>query len=363
MAKNDERVSYIQQRLLNQGIATPKHKRAADVVEWLGAVQAQEYQPAKWALGLRMRAATDESVERAVEDGEILRTHVMRPTWHFVAAADLRWMQALTGPHVQRAMVNYQRQLELDTAMMTRATSLFERVLRDRQYLTRLELAERLRRAGMNLSGIRMAHAALYAELEAVICSGPRRGKLPTYGLVAERAPDQRDLSGDEALAELTRRFFRSHGPATIRDFVWWSGLATSAARRGLDMIRAKRHDLDGCTYYWTRASSAVRRTAAAAVHLLPIYDEYLVAYRDRVLVPHGPSKIAAIKGHTVTFQHALVIDGGVAGTWRQTRTPRALVVAVTPLRRLTSPERREIEAAGQRYEQFLQSPVKVAIG
>ena len=158
--------------------------------------------------------------------------------------------------------------------------------------------------------------------------------------LVAERAPGQRDFSGDEALAELTRRFFRSHGPATIRDFVWWSGLATSAARRGLDIIARKAQDLDGCTYYRTSGSSIVRRTAAAAVHLLPIYDEYLVSYRDRVLVPHGPSKIAAVPGHTVTFQHALVIDGRVAGTWRMTRTARALAIAVTPLRRLTAVER-----------------------
>ena len=360
MAKSRERAGFIQQRLLNQGIAVPTHTRAAKVVEWLGAVQAQEYQPAKWALGLRMRDATDEAVERAVEDGEILRTHVMRPTWHFVAAADLRWMQALTGPHVQRAMRNYQRQLGMDAAMLKRATALFERALRDRTYLTRPELAERLRRAGMDLPGIRMAHAAMHAELEAVICSGPRRGKLTTYGLVAERAPEQRDLAGDEALAELTRRFFRSHGPATIRDFVWWSGLATSAARRGLDIIRAKRHDLDGCTYYRTGAASTVRRASAAAVLLLPIYDEYLVAYRDRMLVPHGPSKIAAVPGHTVTFQHALVIDGCVAGTWRMSRAARALAIAVTPLRRLTATEHRGIVAAGQRYERFLRFPVAI---
>ncbi len=360
MAKTSERAGFIQQRLSNQGITVPRHKHAADVVEWLGAVQAQEYQPAKWALGLRLRGGTDAAVERALEAGEILRTHVMRPTWHFVAAADLRWMQGLTGPHVQRATATYRRQLELDAPMMQRATRLFERALRDRTYLTRPELAERLRRAGLALSGVRLAHAALYAELEAVICSGPRRGKLPTYGLLAERAPNQRALSGDEALAELTRRFFRSHGPATIRDFVWWSGLSTAAARRGLDMIDAKHDELDGCAYYRTSASSAAGPRAAAAVHLLPIYDEYLVAYRDRVLVPHGPSKIAAVPGHSVTFQHALVIDGRVAGTWRMTRGARSVAIAVTPLRRLTPTEQRGVVAAAQRYERFLQIPVQL---
>jgi hypothetical protein len=363
MAMSRESSGLIKQRLLNQGIAAPTRRRPADVVAWLGAVQAQEYQPAKWALGLRIRDATDAAVERAVEDGEILRTHVMRPTWHFVAAPDLRWMQALTGPHVQRLMRNYQRQLELEPAMLTRAAALFERALRDRQYLTRPELAERLVRAGMHLAGVRMAHATMHAELEAVICSGPRRGKVATYGLVAERAPDQRDLSGDEALAELTRRFFRSHGPATIRDFVWWSGLATSAARRGLDIIRAKHEELGGCTYYRTAAPSAIRG-AKTAVHLLPIYDEYLVAYRDRLLVPHGPSKVAAVPGHTVTFQHALVIDGRVAGTWRiRKRTPRQLAIEVTPLRRLTAAERRGVVSAGECYQRFLESPVAIVFG
>jgi hypothetical protein len=226
--------------------------------------------------------------------------------------------------------------------------------------LTRVELAERLRRANLPLSGIRLAHAAMYAELESVICSGPRAGKHSTYALVAERAPAPRDLSGDEALAELARRFFRSHGPATIRDFVWWSGLPTADARRGIEIIRAKRHELDGVTY-WTVGSGVVAR-AADPVHLLPIYDEYLVAYRDRTLVPHGPAKIAARPGHSVTFQHALLIEGEVAGTWRTWRGVRRVSISVTPLRRLTARERREIEAAGARHARFLGVPVAMTI-
>jgi hypothetical protein len=254
----------------------------------------------------------------------------------------------------------YQRQLGLETSTLTKATALFERVLRDGQYLTRIELGERLRRANLPLAGIRLAHAAMYAEFESVICSGPRAGKHSTYALVAERAPAPRDLSGDEALAELTRRFFRSHGPATIRDFVWWSGLPTAEARRGIDIIRAKRHEIDGLTY-WTVGSGVVVH-AADHVHLLPIYDEYLVAYRDRALVPHGPAKIAARPGHSVTFQHALLIDGEVAGTWRTSRGARQVSVTVTPLRRLTVRERREIENAGARHARFLGVPVAMAI-
>jgi hypothetical protein len=344
----------IAQRLANQGITRMRHRHPADAVQWLGAVQAQEYQPAKWALGLRTRGATDGSIERAFEDGQILRTHVMRPTWHFVAAEDLRWMQRLTGPRLHRGIATYRRQLQLEPSMLRRALGMIERWLGDGGCLTRAEIAERLRRAGTTLSGVRLAHALMYGELEAVICSGPRRGKQFTYGLVAARARKSRELSGDAALAELTRRYFRSHGPASVRDFVWWSGLATADARRGLDLIGAKSRDADGCTY-WTIGSTASSRSSAA-VHLLPIYDEYLVAYRDRLLVPHGPPSIAVRPGHSVTFQHALIAGGRVAGTWRVQHGARAVSIAVTPMRRLTAAERRGVTAAAERYVRFLGS-------
>ena len=352
----------IQQRLTNQGIARPRFRRADEVVAWLGAVQAQEYQPSKWALGLRLRGATDADVERAVTGGEILRTHVLRPTWHYVAAADLVWMQRLTGPRVQRAMEVYRRQLELDGATMQRATTVFERALRDRRHLTRPELGERLRRAGIALSGVRLMHAALYAELEAVICSGPRADKHATYALVAERVVRPLDLAGDEALAELTRRFFRSHGPATIRDFVWWSGLRTADARRGLDIIRAAPRELDGHVY-WSVPSRTASLVAADSVHLLPIYDEYLVAYRDRLAVPHGPATLATSAAGSVTFQHAVVIDGHVAGTWRVDRSRSAQVLRVIPLRRLAAAECRGLEAEAEHYGRFTGISVSLSIG
>ena len=346
---------------MNQSITQPRHRRAADVVEWMGAVQAQEYEAAKWGLGQRMKNAGDAAVEREFEEGRILRTHVMRPTWHFVAAADIRWMQMLTAPRVLRTLATYDRRMELDPPTRTRAAKVFERALRDHQYLTRAELGERLRRSGLPMTGMRLAHAAAHAELRAVICSGPRRGRQFTYALVAERAPKARELSRDEALAELTRRFFRSHGPATIRDFVWWSGLTTADARRGLDITQADQHIADGHTY-WTIGSAGTRQRRPAGVHLLPIYDEYVVAYRDRTLVPHGPSRIAAAPGQSVTFQHALVIAGRIAGTWRMTRGPRTMSIAVTPLRRLTAAEKTGVTAAALEYERFLGTPVAIRI-
>jgi hypothetical protein len=349
------------QRLRNHSLVPARHRTAAAVVEWLGAVQGQEYEPAKWGLALRMKAAADATIERAFEEGRILRTHVMRPTWHFVTPADIRWMLELTGPRVQRVMAPYNRHLELDAATMTRGTAIIERALGDRQYLTRTELGERLQRAGLAMAGTRLAHLAMHAEQEGVICSGPRRGKKSTYALIAERAPDARRLSRDESIAELTRRFVRSHAPATIRDLVWWSGLTTAEAKRGLEIVKAARLEIDGHVY-WTLGSSSIDPSPVeSGAHFLPIYDEYLVSYRDRVAVPHGPSTIARPVGF-VTFQHALILAGQVAGTWRVSRKPGGVTIDATLLRPLKRGERPMIAGAAERYGKFVGAPVSLSV-
>src|SRR5688572_10595268 len=214
-----------QQRLTQNQFATPE-----EIVAWMGAVQAQDYLGTKWALGLRMQNGTDDALEQAFNEGRILRTHLMRPTWHFVTPADIRWLLELTGPRVQQRMAPYNRHLELDARTFIRALQVFERSLRDHQYLTRTELSERLAGAGLPMKGQRLAHVCLEAELDGLVCSGPRRDKKFTYALLAERAPDAPRMSRDESLAALSRRFFTSHAPATVRDFVWWSGLTTADA-------------------------------------------------------------------------------------------------------------------------------------
>lgn len=352
------------QRLRNQYLTRTGFRESGDVVAWFGAVQAQEFEPAKWGLRLRMKnRPISGEIQRAFDQGSILRTHVMRPTWHFVTPADIRWLLELTGPRVQRLMATYDRQLGLDQRTLLRSTGLIEAALGDRHYLTRAELGERLRRAGLTLDGVRLAHAAMYAELEGVICSGPRRGKQSTYALIAERAPAAVSLSRDEALATLARRYFASHGPATIRDFVWWSGLTTADAKRGLEMNKARRQELDGLTY-WTIGNSARGVTGDDSVHLLPIYDEYIVAYRDREAVPHAPSRISSRSRSTesVTFQHALIISGRVAGTWRRMPRERGGAIEVVLLRRLSRIELQAVRDAATRYEHFLSTPIRCSI-
>jgi hypothetical protein len=351
------------QRLRNQHIATRGLRRAADIVSWFGAMQAQEYEPAKWALGLRMQdGAVAVDVQQAIDAGHILRTHVMRPTWHFVAAIDIRWLLELTAPRVHRILSYYNRALELDARTLTRAAGVIERALRDGRHLTRDELADSLQRARLAMAGYRLARVVMHAELEGVICSGCRRDRQSTYALLGERAPNARPLPREEALATLGQRFFRSHGPATIRDFAWWSGLTTADGKRAAEMTRARPETIDGLTY-WTVGQSPRGTARDQSVHLLPIYDEYLVAYRDRKAVPHGPSAGASASTESVTFQHAIVIAGQVSGTWRLTRSPHAVQIRATLRRRLKSTERHALSSALKRYEGFLGLPIVFSIG
>ena len=355
MSRADGYPAIVDLRLQNQRITHPA-RSPEGVVAWMGAVQAQEYGPAKSGLSIRAAQRTTEgAVERAIDQGRILRTHLLRPTWHFVTAADIRWMLELTAPHVHRVMSSYDRKLGLDMSVMTRALAVFERALGDNGYLTRRELGAYLDRAGLPDKSMHLAHIAMYAELEGLICSGPRRGKQFTYALLADRAPNAKRLPRDEALAELTRRYLRSHGPATVRDFVWWSGLRTTDAKRGLEMNCAKSLDIEGLKYWTLGRASGRRRRAMDPVHLLPIYDEYLVAYRDHRIVPRP----AYLLGN---FQHALLIGGQVTGTWRTVAGRSGGVLKVDTLRRLTGAERRGIAQAVTRYRRFLGVPVSLSV-
>jgi hypothetical protein len=350
-----------QQRLHNQYVTRQGPTDPEEMVRWMGAVQAQEYPFAKWALALRMRGSgTSAAIERAFDEGRILRTHVMRPTWHFVTPADIRWMLDLTAPRVHRAMASYNRKQGLDAPTLTKAMTSLERALHGGQSRTRTELALELERSRVTAMGVRLALLMLHAELEGLVCSGPRRGKQFTYALLSERAPGSLRLPREEALAELTKRYFSSHAPATVRDFVWWSGLTVADARRGLEMNRARSEVVDGLTY-WRVGRQAQGRPLSGMVHLLPIYDEYIIAYRDRVAVPHGPSTFRPV-ARGVTFQHALIIRGEVTGTWRMTRHGSASAVEVFPLRPLSRPERAGIAERGEQYARFVGVPVPLSI-
>jgi hypothetical protein len=363
LTKNND---ILRQRQLNHRLTRSEFRRPSDVVASLGAVQAQDYPAAKWALGLRAPALTDEDVESAFTDGRILRTHVLRPTWHFVAPADIRWMLALTGPRIDANNALYYRRLGLDGAVLARSRGILERALRDGTYLTRVEVGAALRRARINVQGQALAHLMMHAELGGLVCSGPRRDRQFTYALVEERAPRARKLTRDEALGELTRRYFSSHGPATLKDYVWWSGLTAGDARRGIEIAAQdlEKQVTDERTW-WAAPPAAVVRTARLTreAHLLPNYDEYLVAYRDRDAVA-GPSRVGPGGPSGVdVFAHTLIIGGRVAGSWTRTHGRDSARVDVVTDRRLTVSDRRAISAAGDRYGRFMKQPVVCAQG
>jgi len=344
------------QRLVGKPFASPE-----EVVRWLGAVQSQDYAGAKWAIAQRTRACSDADLDRAYADGRILRTHVLRPTWHFVLPDDIRWMLALTAPGVRARMAYYDRQLALDDAVFRRSQAVLEKALAGGQALTREELGRALAGAGVRAAGQRLGHLMMRAELDAVITSGPRRGKQFTYALLDERAPPGRTLGRDEALAALAGRYFASHGPALAHDFAWWSGLSVGDARRGIEAVapRLASAAVDGKTYWFTPGARNAVRVAPHVVHLLPNYDEATVAYRD-----HAPSLAGAAPTFTarpeMVMNHVVVVGGRVVGGWRRVPGKAAMVVETILATRLPAAAQKQLEAAAARFAKFLGLPVKL---
>jgi hypothetical protein len=338
-----------QQRLSQNPLASPE-----EVVGWLGAVQSQEYLGALWSLGLRTQGATDDAIERAFDEGAILRTHVMRPTWHFVTPADIRWLLELTAPRVRAASAYGYRRFELDEALLSRSVEIIAGALEGGRYLARAELGEALAKTGIEASGTRLAHIAMWAELEAVVCSGPRRGKQFTYALLAERAPGAARLSRDEALAELARRYFTGHGPATPRDFAWWSGLTLADARDGVELAAPHLgHEVIDGELYWFSASELPSAEPCSEGFLLPTFDEYLVGYDGFDRARRGGQDESA-----VAFLSPLVIGGRIVGSWRRTFSQGEVVVEVAPFDPLTAGEAEAVAAAARRYSEFLGLPL-----
>lgn len=339
-------------RLHNQRIENTPFKTPSEVVAWLGAVQAQDYAGAKWAIGLRSQGVTDADVEQAFTDGKILRTHVLRPTWHFVTPEDIRWLLKLTAPRVHAFNAYQYRQLELNDAIFKRSHNVLIKTFQGGKQLTRSELATALEKAGISAKGSRLAHVIMHAELEGIICSGARRGKQFTYALLEERAPNAKSLDKDEALTELVKRYFSSHGPATIQDFVWWSGLTVTETKVGLE--NAKSHliqeTIEGQTYWF---SPNINSSTSSKIHLLPWLDEFLVAYKDRsaVLESVNAKRVNAGGG---MLNPTMISNGQVVGTWKSLLKKDTAILHLTPFRPLEETQKHSLAATVERYGVFL---------
>ena len=354
-------------RLRNQRVTGEKLKTAADVVAWLGCVQAQEYSLAKWSLGMRVAEGSlhDTDVDAALARGEILRTHILRPTWHFVAPADIRWIMRLTAPRVLSGSAHRMRFLELDDKQVSAANAVMVRALEGGKQLTRLELQAELERAGLHPTGQRIAYMVIAAEMDCILASAAPRGSKQTYALLDEFAPptaaDREPFDRDRALAALTVRYFTSHGPATIADFTWWSGISQANTKRGLAINGAALEQIDvaGEHFWWAgdRGGSA-GSPISPTVHLMQAYDEYVVAYKS----PRTPINVAGLTSPAVLqrppFYHAVFIDTQIVGFWRRLNARDGYRVETTMLRSLNERERKAFEAELERYSAFVQVPV-----
>jgi hypothetical protein len=349
-------------RLVNQGLVRPALKTASEVVARLGAVQAQDYAASKWGIAQRTSGLTDTQIEKEIDAGTIVRTHVLRPTWHFVAAADIGWMLALTAPRVHTANAHWYRWLEVDDAVARRSRSVIAKSLRDGTHLTRAELGAALTKARIQIATpMRLACIVMRAELDGLICSGARRGKQFTYALLEERVARPRPLERDAALFELARRYFTTRGPATVDDFAWWSGLTKADAKRG---VEASAPDLEHETIegrsYWSPAARHSPRISSPLVHLLPNFDEYFIGLKDRSALA-ARLKASGIKPRTTLLAgYFLAVNGQMVGGWRRTFVGRKVVVEPKPLIRLSESERRAVGVAARKLGRFLELPVEI---
>ncbi len=345
-------VDIAHRRLHNQLITQPTFEKPGNVVSWLGAVQAQDYLGALWAVGLRMRNAVEADIEQAMADGVIVRTHPMRGTWHFVTAADIRWLLTLMAPRRIASYALWYHRLELDDATFAKSNAVFAQKLQGGKQLTRQELAAELRQAGISTEGLRLTFLLSRAELEGVIGSGARRGKQFTFALLDELVPVSKTLERDEALAELARRYFTSHGPATLQDFVWWSGLTAADARAGLETVKSQfiQEVIDGRAY-WLSPSLPTTKVASPTAYLLPPYDEYTVAYKDRsaILDP-----AYAKQASNAIFSPTIAVNGQIVGTWKRMMKKDVVIITPSLFTPLNKAETRALAATVNHYGAFL---------
>lgn len=314
-------------RLNNQQIARSRFEKAQDLVQWMGVMQAQDYAMSKWALGTRLPGATDLSVEQAIDKGEIIRTHLLRPTWHLASSDDIYWMLELSSPQIKSAMKPRLKELELTDAVLSKSNAIIEKALAGNCHLTREELAVLLNQAGIITNDNRLSHILVYAEMEGIVCSGATKGKKQTYALLSERVQKTKNFTKEESLGKLARAYFSSHGPATLQDFIWWSGLPVKDARSALEMVKSEfiSETIDSDTYYMAPDSSLAKNDKPS-LYLLPAFDEFLISYKNRTasLLLENHKKTVSNNG---IFYPIIVLNGKVEGLWKRTFKKETVII------------------------------------
>jgi hypothetical protein len=342
----------IKLRLANQHLLSPSFTKPEDLVGWMGAVQSQDYAGAKWALASRLKSPLETEIDKAIDEGKILRTHVLRPTWHFVLPADIRWMIALTEPRISAYSAKYFRDLGLDKPILKRSNKIIAKALEQGEHLTKKEIADLLKKARINTNDLRLTFMIFRAELDQLVCNGARRGKQFTYALLDQRAPGTKLLKKDEALAEIGKRYFTSRGPATIKDLTWWSGLSSADARKAVEIItpQLKAENVNGETYYYDPALT-VQKSSKSRIHLLPSWDEFTVAYKDRSLAIDPAFEKES--GHGI-FNPNIVANGQIIGTWKRTLKNNSVDIQTRYFSNPTKTILEKTSATAKAYAKFI---------
>lgn len=350
-------------RLVNQHIEQQNFKTVSELVSWMGAMQAQDYEMMKWAIGVRLPGVVSTGVEEAIDRGEIIRTHLMRPTWHIVSADNIYWMLELTRPRIQSSLVSRHRQLEITPAIVRKCNKLIVKTIEEnRGNATREEIISGFKNAKIDLEGNRAAHLLMLAELDGLICSGKNRNKKPTYALLEDRVPKTKPLKNDEALEKLARKYFTSHGPAALEDFIWWSGLRVTDAKKALEMIK---HDFVSETFesmqYWLSATAVVSdSTDRESLHLLPAFDEYVISYKYRNTLMFDGHQQRAISGNGV-FYPVIVVNGLVKGIWKRTIKKDKVIVETDLLQSPSKKEKKLLDEKARLFGDFLGKKAEIS--
>jgi len=336
-------------RLKNQQLDNTKIKSAVEMVEWFGAVQAQEYAQTKWGLGLRLPQLTENDIETELNEGSIIRTHLLRPTWHFVSAKDIHWLINLTAPRVHSINAYMYRQLELDYKIFNRCNDILVKYLQGGNQLTRDEINEYFKNEKIIAKGHRLSYIMMNAELEGIVCSGARQGNQFTYALLDERVKHKKLLEKDGALAELSTRYFQSRNPATVKDFSTWSGLTMTDCKKGIEMIKTNlQKEIISQQEYFINPNTVLPDYKSYKVHLLPIYDELIMGYKDRSALMVSKSNVP------LQYDSMIVADGQVIGSWKRTILKKSIDFNFQFFKPLNKIQSKAIDETVNRFSNFM---------
>lgn len=342
-----------QQRINHQRIAYQHFQTPGEVVQWLGALQAQDYASAEWTIGLRMAKASPALIQQAIAEKSIVRTWLLRGTLHIVTAADLRWMLALLAPGLIAHYDRNYRLMGLDDEVRSKSYAALVEALHGGQQLTRKELVTALDGSGVVMNAMQISNLLNRAALDGLICLGVMQGKQQSYTLLDEWLPQHPNLVRDEALSEFAMRYFTSHGPATLHDFAWWTGLAMKDARAGLEAVKTQLvEDKREGKSYWLSPSSIPIAETSHSLYLLPGFDEFVLGYSDRsdLLQAEHYQKIT---GLNAIFAYTMVWDGQVVGTWKRSFRKGVVEVTFSPFAPLPPEIMQAFATKAQHYGDF----------